>query len=118
MNEQKEIVLANIKKAAVDAQAYRACQLLQSVSNLIEHKKTELGYPGQLSIDRECEINAEGLLDTLCECLADDPPLDVRQSICNADSFDELDSTDLEQLVDQVSSECFLMFGVKQDDED
>lgn len=116
MNEQKEIVLGNIKKAAIDAQAYRACQLLQAVSNLIEHKKTELGYPGQLSIDRECESNAEGLLDTLCECLADEPPIPVRESICNADSFEELDSNDMEHLIDQVSSECFLMFGGKNED--
>ena len=114
----KEFVLSKIKKAAVDAQAYRACQLLQAVSNLIEHKKIELGYPGPLKIDRECEANAEGLLDTLCGCLADNPPLDVRQSICYADSFDELDSNDLERLFDQVSSECFLMFGGAKSEED
>ena len=113
MNEQKEMVLLNIKKAAVDSQAYRACQILQAVSNAIEHKKTELGYPGQLSIDRDCEAQAAGLIDTLCECLSDEPPIPVLESICNADSFEELDSSDMEHLIDEVSSECFLMFGGK-----
>lgn len=116
MSEQKQMALALVKKAAIDAQAYRACQILQAVANAIEHKKTELGYPGQLSIDRECESNAAGLIDTLCECLSDEPPIPVRQSICDADSFDDVGTHDMGQLIDEVSSECFLMFGGRHEE--
>ncbi len=37
-----------------------------------------LGYPGQLAIDKACETEAEGLLDSVLVCLSDDPPIPVR----------------------------------------
>ncbi len=39
MEKDNQLTLAEIRKNAVDAQAYRACQLIQALSNLIEHKK-------------------------------------------------------------------------------
>jgi hypothetical protein len=109
--ERHEKAIETVRKSAVELQAHAACQILQAVSNAIEHKKLELGYPGQMTIRREHEENASGLLDSMMACLADSPPVDVRRSICLADDAECIDLQDMEQLIDLVGSDCFLIFG-------
>ncbi len=111
MNDKKEFVLSKIKKAAVDAQAYRACQYLEALAVAIQHKKAELGYPMQLAYDKECEDNAAGLLESAISSLADDPPIPIRQCVVNCDSSSELSKVDLDSLIVLVGNDVEEMFG-------
>jgi hypothetical protein len=111
MEKNKHLTLSEIRKAAVDAQAYRACQYLQALAIAIEHKKAELGYPGELSYDKEAESNAAGMLETAIGSLADDPPIPLRQCVVNCDSAEQLSPTDLDSLVVLVGNDCEEMFG-------
>lgn len=111
MEKDKHLTLGEIRRAAVDSQAYRACQYLQALQTAIEHKKSELGYPGQLTYDKECEDNAAGMLDSAIGCFADDPPLPLRQCVVNCDSAEQLSPIDLDNLVVLVGSDCEQMFG-------
>lgn len=111
MERDKQKSLAYIRRAAVDAQAYRACQYLQALEVAIQHKRAELGYPSQLSYDKECEDNAAGLLESAIESLADDPPIPIRQSIVECDADECLTPCDLDSLVCLVRSDVESMFG-------
>lgn len=111
MGRDKHLVLSEIRRDAVDAQAYRACQYLQALSIAIEHKKAQLGYPGKLNYDKECEDNASGMLDSAIASLADDPPIPIRQCIVNCDAAEELDPNDLSNLVVLVGNDVEEMFG-------
>ncbi len=111
MERDKQINLTYIRKAAVDAQAYRACQYLQALEVAIQHKRAELGYPSQLVYDKECEDNAAGMLDSAIASLADDPPIPIRQCIVECDSDEALTPSDLDSLIVLVGSDCEKMFG-------
>ena len=107
MQKDKEFHLEKIRRDAVDMQVYRACQYLQGLANAIEHKKMQLGYPGTLSIDKECESNAEGMLETAMACLADEPPIETRRAIAECDIYEHVTSGDMELLIDQVNSDLY-----------
>ena len=116
MERDNQLSLSSIRKDAVDAQAYRACQLLQALSNLIEHKKLALGYPGQLAIDKACETEAEGLLDSVLVCMSDDPPIPVRQCVAQCDVHEQLDAAGMAELIDLVEQDCQAMFLQAKED--
>lgn len=116
MEKDNQTTLAKIRSDAVDTQAYRACQLLQALSNLIEHKKMALGYPGQLAIDKACETEAEGLLDSVLVCLSDDPPIPIRRCIAQCDVHESLDPVEMDELIELVERDCQAMFLQAKED--
>ena len=111
MEKVNSAKLGYIRKAARDAQAYRACQYLQALSVAIEHKKADLGYPGQLAYDKECEDNAAGMLDSAIATFTDDPPIPLRQCVVDCDADQCITPSELDLLIELLAEDCVSMFG-------